>query len=68
MPRFAKRKRETEGDVIRIKATPAAFVGTVQARDKATALKTEQRGPSTLDLRTSRLAKPDEVEQAVNGK
>ena len=35
-----KRKRETEWEVIRLKATPAAFVGLVQAPDKATALKT----------------------------
>ena len=37
---MAKRKRETEWEVIRLKATPAAFVGWVQARDKATALRT----------------------------
>jgi len=35
-----KRKRETEWEVIRLKATPAAFVGWVQAPDKATALRT----------------------------
>ena len=34
-----KRKRETEWEVIRLKATPAAF-GVVQAPDKASALKT----------------------------
>ena len=37
---MAKRKRETEWEVIRLKATPAAFVGSVQAPDKATALRT----------------------------
>ena len=37
---MAKRKRETEWEVIRLKATPAAFVGLVQAPDKASALKT----------------------------
>jgi len=37
---MAKRKRETEWEVIRIKATPAAFVGLVQAPDKVSALKT----------------------------
>ena len=37
---MAKRKRETEWEVIRIKATPAAFVGLVQAPDKVGALKT----------------------------
>ena len=36
---MAKRKRETEWEVIRLKATPAALVGLVQAPDKATALK-----------------------------
>ena len=39
IPRMAKRKRETEWEVIRIKATPAAFDGLVQAPDKASALK-----------------------------
>jgi hypothetical protein len=34
-----KRKRETEWEVIRIKATPAAFVGFVNAPDEATVLK-----------------------------
>jgi len=33
-------KRGTEWEVIRLKATPAAFVGLVQAPDKASALKT----------------------------
>jgi 1,2-phenylacetyl-CoA epoxidase PaaB subunit len=33
-------QRETEREVIRIKATPAAFVGTVHEPDKASALKT----------------------------
>jgi hypothetical protein len=37
--RMAKGKRETEWEVIRLKATPAALVGLVQAPDKATALK-----------------------------
>jgi hypothetical protein len=37
--RMAKGKRETEWEVIRLKATPAAFVGLDQAPDKATALK-----------------------------
>ena len=37
---MAKRKRETEWEVIRLKATPAAFVGLVHAPDKATALRT----------------------------
>jgi 1,2-phenylacetyl-CoA epoxidase PaaB subunit len=37
---MAKRKRETKWEVIRIKATPAAFVGTVHAPEKAIALKT----------------------------
>jgi hypothetical protein len=37
---MAKRKRETEWEVIRIKATPGAFIGLVQAPDKASALKT----------------------------
>ena len=37
---MAKRKRETEWEVIRIKATPAAFGGLVQAPDKVSALKT----------------------------
>jgi hypothetical protein len=36
---MAKGKRETEWEVIRLKATPAALVGLVQAPDKATALK-----------------------------
>ena len=36
--RMAKGKRETEWEVIRLKATPAALVGLVQAPDKATAL------------------------------
>jgi hypothetical protein len=35
-----KRKRETEWEVICIRATPAALVGTVEALDPATALKT----------------------------
>ena len=38
-----KRKREAEWQVIRLKATPAAFVGLVQAPDKASALKTAIR-------------------------
>jgi len=37
--RMAKGKRETEWEVIRLKATPAAFVGLDQAPDKASALK-----------------------------
>ena len=40
IPRMPKRKRETEWEVIRLKATPAAFVGLVRAPDKASALKT----------------------------
>jgi hypothetical protein len=36
--RMAKGKRETEWEGIRLKATPAALVGLVQAPDKATAL------------------------------
>jgi len=36
---MAKGKRETEWEVIRLKATPAAFVGLDQAPDKAAALK-----------------------------
>jgi hypothetical protein len=36
---WPKRKRATEWEVIRIKATPAAFVGLVQAPDKASALR-----------------------------
>jgi hypothetical protein len=36
---MAKHKREAERDVIRIRATPAAFVGTEQAPDKESALK-----------------------------
>ena len=38
-PEWAKGKRETQWEVIRLKATPAAFVGLDQAPDKATALK-----------------------------
>jgi hypothetical protein len=34
-----KRKRETEWEVMRLKATPAAFVGLVQALDNTTAPK-----------------------------
>jgi hypothetical protein len=34
-----KRKRETEWEVMRLKATPAAFFGLVQAPDNTTALK-----------------------------
>jgi hypothetical protein len=42
IPGMPKRKRErvTEWEVIRLKATPAAFVGLVRAPDEATALKT----------------------------
>jgi hypothetical protein len=40
IPGMPKRKRVTEWEVIRIKATPAAFVGFVNAPDEATALKT----------------------------
>jgi 1,2-phenylacetyl-CoA epoxidase PaaB subunit len=35
---MAKRKRETDWEVIRIEATPAYFVGRVQAPDKESAL------------------------------
>ena len=36
--KMAKRKRETDWEVIRIEATPAYVVGTVQAPDKESAL------------------------------
>jgi hypothetical protein len=43
---IAKRKRETEWEVIRIKATPAAFVGTVQASPSPTrSLAEDYQGP-----------------------
>ena len=37
--RMPKRKRETEWEVIRLKTTPAAFVGLVHAPDAETAIK-----------------------------
>ena len=51
--RMAKGKRETEWEVIRLKATPAALVGLVQAPDKATALKPRLSG-STSGARINR--------------